>query len=58
MKNLIDRLFPLMGENGQPRFGKKKIVTVYTQELEDPHTFDMYFDYLAKRNVPGIWLRG
>lgn len=54
VKNLYDRLFPLMGENGRPRFGQKKIVTVYTQELEDPHTFDMYFDYLAQGTFPGF----
>lgn len=47
VKNLYDRFFPLMGENGQPRFGNKKIVTVYSQDNDDPHMFDTYFDYLA-----------
>ncbi|MCI8991194.1 MAG: flavodoxin family protein [Eubacterium sp.] len=47
VKNLYDRLFPLMGEDGAPRYGQKNIVTVYTQEFDDPHMFDMYFDYVA-----------
>lgn len=47
VKNFYDRLFPLMGEDGKPRYGQKKIVTVYTQEFDDPHMFDSYFDYVA-----------
>lgn len=47
VKNLYDRFFPLVGENGQPRFGKKKIATIYTQGLDDEHAFDSYFDYIA-----------
>ncbi|HIZ06451.1 MAG TPA: flavodoxin family protein [Candidatus Eubacterium avistercoris] len=54
VKNLYDRLFPLIGENGEPRFGKKKIVTVYTQDFDDPHAFDTYFDYLAQGMFPGF----
>lgn len=47
VKNMYDRFFPLIGENGTPRFGEKKIVTVYSQDNEDPNMFQMYFDYLA-----------
>ncbi len=47
VKNLYDRLFPLIGEDSRPRFGEKKIVTVYSQDNEDPEMFSMYFDYLA-----------
>lgn len=47
VKNLYDRLFPLLGEDGGPRYGQKNIVTVYTQEFDDPHMFDSYFDYVA-----------
>lgn len=47
VKNLYDRFFPLIGDNGQPRFGNKKIVTVYSQDNADTHMFDTYFDYLA-----------
>ncbi len=47
VKNLYDRMFPLTGTDWQPRFGKKKIVTVYSQDNMDPHMFDSYFDYLA-----------
>lgn len=53
-KNLYDRFFPLMGENAQPRFGQKKIVTVYTQELDDPHMYDTYFDFLAATAFPSF----
>ncbi len=47
VKNMYDRFFPLIGEGGAPRFGEKKIVTVYSQDHEDPDMFRMYFDYLA-----------
>lgn len=47
VKNLYDRLFPLLGDGGQPRFGNKRIVTVYTQDYDDPHMFDSYFEYVA-----------
>lgn len=47
VKNLYDRFFPLVGENGAPRFGVKKLATVYTQGLDDEHAFDSYFDYMA-----------
>ncbi len=47
VKNLYDRLFPLIGKDGTPRYGQKKIVTVYSQDNEDPEMFGMYFDYLA-----------
>lgn len=47
VKNLYDRLFPLTDVNYQPRFGPKKIATVYSQGMEDPHMFDSYFEYTA-----------
>ena len=47
MKNLYDRLFPLMDTEGRPRFGSKKLVTVYTQSLEDVHAYDSYFEYTS-----------
>ena len=47
VKNLHDRLFPLMDTEGQPRFGGKKLVTVYTQSLDDVHAYDSYFEYTA-----------
>jgi multimeric flavodoxin WrbA len=34
VKNLYDRLFPLIDTQGRPRFGQKKILTVYSQGLD------------------------
>jgi multimeric flavodoxin WrbA len=47
VKNLYDRLFPLTDPNYRPRFGTKKLLTVYSQGMEDPHLFDSYFEYTA-----------
>ena len=47
VKNLYDRFFPLTDVNYQPRYGSKKLLTVYSQGVEDPHMFDSYFDYTA-----------
>lgn len=47
VKNLYDRFFPLTDVHYQPRFGRKKMVAVYTQGMEDPHLFDSYFEYTA-----------
>jgi len=47
VKNLYDRLFPLMDASCKPRFGTKKMLTVYSQGMEDPHMFDSYFEYTA-----------
>lgn len=47
VKNLYDRLFPLTDTQYRPRFGSKKLVTVYSQGMEDPHLFDSYFEYTA-----------
>jgi multimeric flavodoxin WrbA len=47
VKNLYDRLFPLMDANCRPRFGAKKMLTVYSQGMEDPQLFDSYFEYTA-----------
>lgn len=46
-KNLYDRFFPLVGQDGAPRFGTKKMATVYSQGLEDEHAYDSYFDYVS-----------
>ncbi len=54
VKNLLDRLYPLMGVEGTPRFGQKKIVTVYTQGGEDPYMHESYFDYLAQTSFPAF----
>lgn len=47
VKNLYDRLFPLTDERYRPRFGTKKLVTVYCQGMENPALFESYFDYTA-----------
>ena len=47
VKNMYDRLFPLTDVRNQPRFGSKKMVTVYCQGMDDPHLFESYFEYVA-----------
>lgn len=47
VKNLYDRLFPLTDPHYQPRFGTKKLLTVYSQGMEDPCLFESYFEYTA-----------
>ena len=47
VKNMYDRFFPLMDTEFKPRFGTKKMVTVYSQGMEDPHMFDSYYKYTA-----------
>ncbi len=47
IKNLYDRLFPLMGPDGRPRFGAKKALTVYSQSTDDGHAYDSYYQYTA-----------
>ena len=47
VKNLYDRLFPLTDLHYKPRFGTKKMLTVYTQGMEDPCLFESYFEYTA-----------
>lgn len=47
VKNLYDRFFPLMDQQGRPRFGVKRLVTVYTQSLDDVHAYDSYYEYTA-----------
>jgi multimeric flavodoxin WrbA len=47
VKNLYDRLFPLMDRDGRPRFGGKEIVTVYSQSIDDVHAYDSYYEYTA-----------
>jgi len=47
VKNMYDRFFPLTDNQYKPRFGRKKMLTVYSQGMEDPHLFDSYFTYTA-----------
>lgn len=47
VKNLYDRFFPLTDLNLKPRFGIKKMVTVYCQGMDDPAMFESYFQYTA-----------
>jgi multimeric flavodoxin WrbA len=47
VKNMYDRFFPLMDTECKPRFGIKKMITVYSQGMDDPQAFDSYFQYTA-----------
>ena len=47
VKNLYDRFFPLMDAEFRPRYGIKKMATVYSQGMDDPHAYDSYFEYTA-----------
>lgn len=47
VKNMYDRFFPLMDAECKPRFGIKKMLTVYSQGMDDPHMFDSYFAYTS-----------
>ena len=47
VKNLYDRFFPLTDAEYRPRYGMKKMLTVYAQGVEDPHMFESYFEYTA-----------
>ena len=47
VKNLYDRFFPLMDLRDRPRFGVKKMITVYSQGMDDERTYDSYFEYTA-----------
>lgn len=47
VKNMYDRFFPLTDTEYKPRFGTKKMVTVYSQGFDDPQMFESYFEYTA-----------
>ncbi len=47
VKNMYDRLFALTDPDYNPRFGTKKMLTVYSQGFNDPQMFKSYFDYTA-----------
>jgi multimeric flavodoxin WrbA len=47
VKNMYDRFFPLTDVHYRPRFGSKKLVTVYSQGMDDAHLFESYFEYTA-----------
>lgn len=55
-KNLYDRFFPLMGTEGQPRYGMKKLVTVYTQGMDDANMNKDYLDFVAGMNYASFGL--
>jgi multimeric flavodoxin WrbA len=52
VKNMYDRLFPLTDVDYKPRFGNKKMLTVYSQGMADPAMFQSYFDYTAGTLFP------
>ncbi len=56
VKNLYDRLYPLTDIEYRPRFGTKKMVTVYTQGMDDPSSVRILFRVHC-RDVPHIRLR-
>lgn len=56
-KNLYDRFFPLMGEEGAPRYGMKKLVTVYTQGMQDAEMNKDYLDFVAGMNYASFGLQ-
>lgn len=47
VKNMYDRLFPLTDTDYRPRFGTKKMVTIYSQGFDNPQMFESYFEYTA-----------
>lgn len=50
-KLLLDRLYPLTEidkSNHTPRFGEKKLITVFTQAAPFPFLFKRYFKYTVK----------
>ena len=47
VKNMYDRIFALTDTDYNPRFGTRKMVTVYSQGFDDPHMFESYFEYTA-----------
>ena len=47
VKNLYDRLYPLIDMECRPRYGNKKFVAVYSQGSDDPNLYRSYFDYTA-----------
>jgi multimeric flavodoxin WrbA len=52
VKNMYDRLFPLTDIDYKPRFGKKKMLTVYSQGMGDAAMFESYFEYTAGTMFP------
>jgi multimeric flavodoxin WrbA len=52
VKNLYDRFYPLTDGAWQPRYGIKKLLTVYSQGADDPATFESYFEYTAAMFPP------
>lgn len=47
VKNMYDRLFPLTDNDYRPRFGTKKMMTIYSQGFDNPQMFESYFEYTA-----------
>jgi multimeric flavodoxin WrbA len=52
VKNMYDRLFPLTDIKYKPRFGSKKMLTVYSQGMANPEMYQSYFDYTAGTLFP------
>ena len=48
IKIMMDRFYPLTDERHKPRFGKKKLVMVYTQASPFFFSFRTYIRYLRK----------
>lgn len=47
VKNLYDRLFPLVGAEGKPRFGAKQVISVYSHGGDDAEAYASYYEYTA-----------
>lgn len=47
-KLLLDRLFPLTDSQHKPRYGKKKLLFVYSQAVPFKVFFNRYYKYMSK----------
>ncbi len=47
-KTFLDRLYPLTDEHHKPRFGKKKLIMLYTYGAPIPFVFNKYIKYTGK----------
>lgn len=48
MKNFLDRMYPLTNEKHQPRFGKHKLIMLYTYGVPIPLMFSRYIRTTGK----------
>ena len=51
-KIMLDRFYPLTTNTHKPRFGNKKVVTVYSHAAPLPGFFSQYMDYTEKHLKP------